>query len=173
MHPVFLLVFLCAVQGVQIKSISPGQKWPGFCFALLQYNPIQAFTARFVLFNYTAHCAKQRTVLYRGFSCDCTRSAAYDTRPTQAAIIPPAPRWNASQRRNASSAYQIPAPRRTLYRSAQPPYIIRYISAYHIADHASPAGSAPTICGSLASATPGAPAEGSASPPVQGQPGGL
>lgn len=43
-----------------IKS-SPGQKWPGFsfalhllrvqgfCFALLQYSPIQAFTARFVL----------------------------------------------------------------------------------------------------------------------------
>lgn len=41
-----------------------------------------------------------------------------------------------------------------------------------IADHASPAGSAPTVCGSLASDTPGAPAEGSASPPVQGQPGG-
>lgn len=33
----------------------------------------------------------------------------------------------ASQRRSASSAYQIPAPRRTLYRSSQPPIIIRYI----------------------------------------------
>lgn len=43
----------------------------------------------------------------------------------------------------------------------------------HIADHASPAGSAPTVCGSLASAAPGASAEESASPPVQGQPGGL
>lgn len=42
----------------------------------------------------------------------------------------------------------------------------------HIADHASPAGSAPTVCGSLASAAPGAPAKGSASPPVHGQPGG-
>ena len=42
-----------------------------------------------------------------------------------------------------------------------------------IADRASPAGSAPTVCGSLASAAPGAPAEGSASPPVQGQPGTL
>jgi len=30
----------------------------------------------------------------------------------------------------------------------------------HITDHASPAGSAPTVCGSLASAAPGAPAEG-------------
>ena len=46
-------------------------------------------------------------------------------------------------------------------------------TAQHIADHASPAGSAPTVCKSLASAAPGAPAEGSASPPVQGQPGGL
>ena len=43
----------------------------------------------------------------------------------------------------------------------------------HIADHASPAGSAPTVCGSLASVTPGAPAEWSASPRIQGQPGGL
>lgn len=41
-----------------------------------------------------------------------------------------------------------------------------------IADHANPAGSPPAVCGSLASAAPGAPAEGSASPPVQGQPGG-
>lgn len=43
----------------------------------------------------------------------------------------------------------------------------------HIADHASGGGSALTVCGSLASATPGAPAEWSASPPVQGQPGGV
>lgn len=46
-------------------------------------------------------------------------------------------------------------------------------TAQYIADHASPAGSAPAACESLASATPGAPTEGSASPPVQGQPGGL
>lgn len=43
--------------------------------------------------NYIAPATKQRTGLYRGFSCDCTRSTAYDTRPIQAAIIPPAPRW--------------------------------------------------------------------------------
>ena len=42
----------------------------------------------------------------------------------------------------------------------------------HTADHASPAGSAPAVCGSLASAAPCAPAEVSASPPVQGYPGG-
>ena len=51
--------------------------------------------------------------------------------------------------------------------------IIMYIRAQHIADHASPAGSSHTVCRSLASAAPGAPAEGSAPPPVQGQPGGL
>lgn len=51
--------------------------------------------------------------------------------------------------------------------------IIGYIRVQHTADHDSPAGSSPTVCGSLASATPGAPAEGSVSPPVQGQPGGL
>ena len=42
----------------------------------------------------------------------------------------------------------------------------------HTADHASPAGSAPAVCGSLASAAPCAPAEVLASPPAQGQPGG-
>ena len=81
---------------------------------------------------------------------------------------------------------QIPPPRRTLYRAGQPPIIIRYIrvqrcapimdscpAVQHSADRASPAGSAPTVCRSLASAAPGAPAEGSASPPVQGQSGGL
>ena len=42
----------------------------------------------------------------------------------------------------------------------------------HTADHDSPAGSSPTVFGSLASAAPCAPAEVSASPPVKGQPGG-
>lgn len=107
--------------------------------------------------NYTANDTKQRTRLYRCFSCYLTHSTAHDTRPTQADIIPP-------------------APRRTLHKSAQPPIIIRYIggaAVQHTADHASPAGSSPTVCGSLASAAPGAPAEGSVSPPVQGQPGGV
>ena len=35
---------------------------------------------------------------------------------------PTAPRWSVSQRRNTSSVYQIPATRRALHRSAQPPY---------------------------------------------------
>ena len=70
----------------------------------------------------TAHTAKRHTWLYRRFSCDFPYSTARDTRPTKAAIIPCATRWSTSQRRSTSSAYQIPAPRRTLYRTAQPPY---------------------------------------------------
>lgn len=96
----------------------------GFCFALLQYSPIQAFTVRFMpsVQSYTANATKQRTGLYRRIPCNPTRSTAHDTRPAKAAIMPPAPRWSVSQRRNTSSAYQIPAPRRALYRPAQPPY---------------------------------------------------
>ena len=136
--------------------------------------------------SYTAHAAKQRTGLYSGFSCNLYRSTAADTRQTQAAIIPPAARWSASQRRSTSSTYQIPPPHRTLYSSAQPPYYnnvykgagVRPVmdpcqTVQHTADHTSPAGSAPAVCGSLTSAAPGAPADGSASPPVQGQSGAL
>jgi hypothetical protein len=74
------------------------------------------------LCSYTAHAAKQSTGLYRRFSCGYASSTAHNTRPTQAAIIPPAPRWSVSQRPDGLHRYQIPAPRRTLYRSAQPPY---------------------------------------------------
>ena len=58
------------------------------------------------LCSYTAHAAKQRTGLYRGFSCDLPHSTAANNRPTQAAIIPPVPRW-------------------TLDRSTHPPYYNR------------------------------------------------
>lgn len=95
----------------------------GFCFALLQcsqYKRLQRVLFRSC--SYTAHTAKRHTWLYRRFSCDFPYSTARDTRPTKAAIIPCATRWSTSQRRSTSSAYQIPAPRRTLYSSAQPPY---------------------------------------------------
>ena len=71
---------------------------------------------------YTSHDIKQHTGLYRRFYCDYARSSAANTRPTQAAIIPPAPRWSVSQRPDGLHQYQIPPPRRTLYRTAQPPY---------------------------------------------------
>lgn len=90
-----------------------------------------------------------------GVSCYLPHSTAADARPTQTAIIPH-------------------TPRRTLCSSTQTAYYNNvYKRVQHTADHASPAGSAPTVCRSLASAAPGVPAEGSAPPPVQGQPGGL
>lgn len=156
----------------------------GFCFALLQCSPYKRLQR--VLFcscSYTAHTAKRHTWLYRRFSCDFPYSTARDTRPTQAAIIPPATRWSTSQRRSTSSAYQIPAPRRTLYRTAQPPYYNNvykgvavcpcYRSMPDGATHRKPCQPGGVSCGSLASAAPCAPAEKSASPPVQGQPGTL
>lgn len=62
--------------------------------------------------NYITHATKQRTGLYRGFSCDYARSTAHNTRPTKAAIIPPAPRWSAHTRSDALNRYQIQPPRR-------------------------------------------------------------
>ncbi len=61
--------------------------------------------------NYTTHAAKQRTRLYSGFSCDYTHSTAHDTRPTQAAIIPPSGRWRVYTRPDALNQYRIPLPR--------------------------------------------------------------
>jgi hypothetical protein len=41
----------------------------GFYFTLLQYSPIQAFTARFApSMQFTASATKQRAGLYSGFS---------------------------------------------------------------------------------------------------------
>ena len=87
-------------------------------------------------------------------------STAANTRPTHAAIIPSATRWSEHTHRDALHRYQNHrhAGRCTDQRSRIP---------------CKPGGVAHTVCGSLASDTHGAPAEGSASPPVQGQPGGV
>ena len=81
--------------------------------------------------NYTAKTSKAFAGLYNGVSVDLPHSSAHNTADTQAAYAPL-------------------APRRTLYKSAQPPIIIRYIRAHrcapvvdpcpavhHSADHAS------------------------------------
>lgn len=80
-----------------------------FCPATIQSHTIVYSAFCSVNAIYTAHAIKQHAGLYRRFSCNLSRSAAADARPTQAAIIPLAPFWSVSQRRNASSAYQIPA----------------------------------------------------------------
>lgn len=67
--------------------------------------------------------------------------------------------WHTVKRRTSSDTrYHRHAGHCTSQRSR--PIIIRYIRVQHSADHASPAGSAPTVCGSLASSAPDAPAEG-------------
>lgn len=132
LHPVFLLVFLGAVQGVQIKSVPPGQKWPGFsfalhllkvqgfCFALLQYSPHTNIYSAFCAVNATIpHTAQNSAQGFTGafpaIRLFCRRCVA----GASAYTAPAAPRWSVSQRRNTSSTYQIPAPHRTLYSSAQ------------------------------------------------------
>jgi hypothetical protein len=71
----------------------------GFFFCPAAIQPNTSVYSAFCAVNavYTTPTAKQRTGLYSGFSCDCTRSTAHDTRPAQAAIIPPAPRLSVSQ----------------------------------------------------------------------------
>ena len=108
---------------------------------------------------YIGHATKPLAWLYRGFSCDFARSTARDNSPTKAAIIPPARRWRAYTRLDALHRYQMPPPRKD---TAQVSTAAYYNNVYKRADHASGSGSVPTVCGSLASAAPGAPAEGSA-----------
>ena len=112
-----------------------------FCPAAIQPNTSVYSVFCAVNANYTAHAIKRHTGLCSGISGYLPYSTATDNRPIQAVIIPHTPRWSVSQRRSASSEYQIPAPRRTLYRTAQPPYYNKvYKSAPLLWIHASPAG---------------------------------
>lgn len=72
--------------------------------------------------NYTATTPKSFTRLYRGISVDLTHSSAHNTAATQSAYTPPAPRRRAYRQAQHLHRYQILPTRRTLYRSAQPPY---------------------------------------------------
>lgn len=124
-----------------------------FCPAAIQPNTSVYSVFCAVNANYTAHAIKRHTGLCSGISGYLPYSTATDNRPIQAVIIPHTPRWSVSQRRSASSEYQIPPPRRTLYRPTQPPYFNKVYkgaamrpvmdpcqTAQHTADHASPAG---------------------------------
>ena len=144
----------------------PRPRWRGFYFALhllmvqgFYFAPLHTATHKRLQrilscpCSYTANAVKQRTELYSGVSCDCLHPSSNDTRQTQSAIILPVPRWSVPQRPDALHRYKIPAPRRTLYRPAQTTYYNKtYKMVQHIADHASPAWSAPAVCGSLTSA---------------------
>ena len=126
--------------------------------------------------NYTAHAIKPFTGLYKGFSCNCTRSTAHDTIPIQQAIAPPATRWSAYQRPDALHRYQIPPPRRDVAQGSETAYyIIRYIRGQTMpaaAGQLLPCADRWQVLAHCQQYRPGAPAEGSASPPAQSQPGG-
>ena len=127
------------------------------CRAFLLPGGVSATRKRFQrLFccpcNYITTTPKAFKGLYSGVSVDLTYSSAHNTADTQAAYTPPAQRWRAYGQALHLHRYQIPPPRRTLYRSTQPPIIIRYIKVHgcapvvdpcrtvqHITDHASPA----------------------------------
>lgn len=126
-----------------------------------------------------------------GVSCGCARSTAHDTRPTQADIIPPATRWSTYTHPDALHLYQIlPTTPDAVQVSATAYYNKVYIRVQRcygsMPDSATyrrpcqPGGVnsyRPQIAGKsrhTASSTDHAHLlRGSASPPVQGQPGGL
>lgn len=95
----------------------------GFYFALLQCSPhtnvYSAFCAVNATIPHTAQNSAQGfTVAFPAIRLFCRRCVA----GASAYTAPAAPRWSVSQRRNTSSTYQIPAPHRTLYSSAQTAY---------------------------------------------------
>lgn len=136
--------------------------------------------------SYTTHAAKQHTWLYRGFSGHlpyfvpiirrcillCRTACATLERITAPQHLQCIPDTNATPGR-CTGQHSRPIIIRYIRVQGCPPVMDLCQTVQQTADHASPAGSALTVCGSLASAAPGAPAEGSASPSVQGQPGGL
>lgn len=97
---------------------------PGFYFCPAAIQPHTSVYSVFCAIHtsYTANATKQRARLYRSVSGYLQHFTAVYARQTHADIIPPVPRWSAHTRPDALPRYQIPAPRRTLYRSAQPPY---------------------------------------------------
>ena len=117
-------------------------KVQGFCFALLQYSPhtnvYSAFCAVNATIPHTAQNSAQGfTGAFPAIRLFCRRCVA----GASAYTAPAAPRWSVSQRRNTSSTYQIPAPHRTLYSSAQTTYYNKvYKGAPLLWIHASPAG---------------------------------
>lgn len=125
-----------------------------------------------------SHNAKTVYRALQGISVDFPHSSTHNTAATQTAYAPPATHWRAYRQALHLHRYQIPPPRRTLYKSAQPPIIIaqtpiiiRYIRG---------AQTMPARRGLRLSCVDRWQVlhrahllRGSASPPVQGQPGGL
>lgn len=163
-----------------------------FCPAAMQQNTSVYSGFCPVHASYTANTAKQRTGLYRRFSCGLSHFTAADARPAQAAI------YHLRHARAYHSAVAPPTRARyhsragTLDRPAQTAY---YNKVYKSAEthllwiHARQCSISQTmqarrvlflppvdrwqVLTRYQQHKPGAPAEGSASPPVQAQPGGF
>lgn len=164
----------------------------GFYFAILQYSPIQSFTARFVPFMQLYH--QRNKTKHRSLQGLSLRFAQFYRRVYQTdtsgynATCATLERITAPGRPPARARYHRRTGRCTAQR--RPPIIIMYIRARRCYG-SMPDGAAdhrPCQRGGVSSCRlrirwqvlahcqqyrPGAPAEGSASPPVQGQPGGL
>ena len=108
-------------------QIPPRPRWRGFYFALLQCNPIQAFTAAFLSLMQIIPPKLQNRL--QGFTGAFLLIWPVPAHAIQQSHKPPAQRWRAYHQAQHPHRYQAPPPRRTLYRSAQPPIIIRYIRA--------------------------------------------
>lgn len=166
----------------------------GLYFCLATYKPQASVYSGFSAINaiYTATTPKAFTELYSGVSIDSTYSSAHNTAAAQATIhrLRHAGGHTVKRSTSADTRYHRHAGRCTAQHSR--PIIIRYIrvqrcapvvdpcqTVQHIADHASGGGLLLSCADCRQVLThcqqyrPCAPTEGSTSPPVQGQPGGL
>lgn len=123
-----------------------------FCPAAIQPHTSVYSGLSVVNAIYAAKTPKPFTGIYSGVSVDLLYSSARNTAATQTAYTPTTQRWRAYRQVLHLHQYQIPPPRRTLYRAGQPPIIIRYIrvqrcapimnpcqAVQQTANHASPA----------------------------------
>lgn len=140
-------------------------KVQGFCFALLQYDHTQAFTAVFYTIHAVILPTPQNSVQGFTVAFPLIWHIPADTiqqphKPTMhrlchvgayhsAAALPVHTRYH---RHTGRCTAQHSRPIIIMYIRARPCYGDPCQTAQHIAGHANPAGSAPTLCGSLASA---------------------
>lgn len=123
-----------------------------FIFARERISHAQAFTAVFLpsMQNYTDTTPKPFTGLYSGISVDLTYSNERNTAATQAAYTNRHPAgWHTVKRRPSTDTRDTTATPDAVQVSTAAYYNKVYKRS---ANHASPAGSAPAVCGSLASA---------------------
>lgn len=141
------------------------------CYNTAPYKRLQRVLRRQC--SYTTHAIKQRTELYRGVSGNlpCFAAVVWLVHLPILHRLCHAGAYHSAAAPSAQPDTTVTQGRCTGQHSR--PIIIRYIRAQrcapvmdpcqtvqHTTDHASPAGSAPAVCGSLASDAPGAPAEG-------------